>query len=141
MNVILRTNELNLSQKSYSETSMKNKIFLLLFFQETIYCKYYRRQRCSQKSRKIDRKTPVPEPHFKIKLTLKKRLWHRCFPVNVAKFLRTSFLQNTSGGCFCQSLIISIVQIQKQPFRCYSKQVLLKISQYSHKNTSVGISF
>ena len=28
---------------------------------------------------------------------LKKRLWHRCFPVNFAKFLRTSFSQNTSG--------------------------------------------
>ena len=32
---------------------------------------------------------------------LKKRLWHRCFPVNFAKFLTTPFLQNTSGGCFC----------------------------------------
>ena len=28
---------------------------------------------------------------------LKKRLWHRRFPVNFAKFLRTPFLQNTSG--------------------------------------------
>ena len=28
---------------------------------------------------------------------LKKRLWHRCFPVIFAKFLRTPFLQNTSG--------------------------------------------
>ena len=27
----------------------------------------------------------------------KKRLWHRCFPVNFAKFLRTPFLPNTSG--------------------------------------------
>ena len=27
----------------------------------------------------------------------KKRLWCRCFPVNFAKFLRTPFLQNTSG--------------------------------------------
>ena len=27
----------------------------------------------------------------------KKRLWYRCFPVNFAKFLRTTFLQNTSG--------------------------------------------
>ena len=27
----------------------------------------------------------------------KKRLWHRCFPVNLAKFLRTPFLQNTYG--------------------------------------------
>ena len=31
---------------------------------------------------------------------LKKRLWQRCFPVNFAKFLRTLFLTNTSGGCF-----------------------------------------
>ena len=28
---------------------------------------------------------------------LKKRLWHRCFPVNFTKFLRTPFLRNTSG--------------------------------------------
>ena len=31
---------------------------------------------------------------------LKKRLWHRCFSVKFVKFLRTPFLQNTSGGCF-----------------------------------------
>ena len=28
---------------------------------------------------------------------LKKRLWYRCFPVNLANFLRTPFLQSTSG--------------------------------------------
>ena len=28
---------------------------------------------------------------------LKKILWRRCFPVNFVKFLRTPFLQNTSG--------------------------------------------
>ena len=28
---------------------------------------------------------------------LKERRWHRCFPVNFVKFLRTPFLQNTSG--------------------------------------------
>ena len=28
---------------------------------------------------------------------LKKKLWHRCFLVNFAKFLGTPFLQNTSG--------------------------------------------
>ena len=33
---------------------------------------------------------------------LEKSLWHRCFPVNFAKFLRTPFLQNSSGGCFCK---------------------------------------
>ena len=34
---------------------------------------------------------------------LKKRLWHRCFPVNFAKFLRTPFLQNTSGRLLLQN--------------------------------------
>ena len=28
---------------------------------------------------------------------VKKRLWHRCFPVNFKKFLRKPFLLNTSG--------------------------------------------
>ena len=28
---------------------------------------------------------------------IKKRFWHRCFPVNFAEFLRTHFLQNTSA--------------------------------------------
>ena len=28
---------------------------------------------------------------------LKKRHWQRCFPVNFTKFIRTPFLQNTSG--------------------------------------------
>ena len=31
---------------------------------------------------------------------LKKRLWHRCFPVNFEKFLRIPFLKNTSGRLF-----------------------------------------
>ena len=31
---------------------------------------------------------------------LKKRLWHKCYPVNFAKFLRTRLLQNTSDDCF-----------------------------------------
>ena len=31
---------------------------------------------------------------------IKKRFQHRCcFPVNIAKFLRTAFFINTSGGC------------------------------------------
>ena len=32
---------------------------------------------------------------------IKKRLQHRCSPVNIAKILRTT-LQNTSGGCICK---------------------------------------
>ena len=35
-----------------------------------------------------------------------KRDWRRCFPVNFAKFLRTPFLQNTSGRLFLQLKIL-----------------------------------
>ena len=35
---------------------------------------------------------------FRSAALLKKRLQHSCFPVNIAKFLRTAFLQNISGG-------------------------------------------
>ena len=31
---------------------------------------------------------------------IKKRLQHRCFPVNVANFLRKLYLKNTTVGCF-----------------------------------------
>ena len=37
---------------------------------------------------------------FLIKLQAWGRLQHRCFPVKFTRFSRTSFLQNTSGGCF-----------------------------------------
>ena len=40
---------------------------------------------------------------------LKKRLWHRSFPVNFAKFLRTPFLQNTSGRLLLQRLLPSLL--------------------------------
>ena len=33
-------------------------------------------------------------------ILLIKCLWHRSFLVNFAKFLRTPFLENTSGDCF-----------------------------------------
>ena len=36
---------------------------------------------------------------------IKKKFQHRCFPGNFAKLLRTPFLQNTSGGCFCMSQV------------------------------------
>ena len=35
---------------------------------------------------------------------IKKRLWPRCFPVSFVKFLRTPFLQNTSGRLLLNSV-------------------------------------
>ena len=39
---------------------------------------------------------------FRPATLLKKRIWHRCFLVNCAKFLRTPFLQSTSGRLLLQ---------------------------------------
>ena len=49
---------------------------------------------------------------------LKKRLWHRSFPVNFAKFLRAPFSWNTSAGCFYSSTNYIKNQIPVQVFSC-----------------------
>ena len=60
---------------------------------------------------KIHRKRPVPESLFnkvaslRPATLLKKRLWHRCFPVTFVKFLTTPFLQNTSGRLLLQNSV------------------------------------
>ena len=49
---------------------------------------------------------------------LKKRLWHRCFPVSFVKFLRTPFLQNIFGRLLLKILTLSIVFVcRKRIFR------------------------
>ena len=62
---------------------------------------------CSWKFRKIHRKTPVSESLFKQSFRpqssnfIKKRLWHRCLPVNFSKFSRTFFNRTPLDDCFC----------------------------------------
>ena len=57
-------------------------------------------RRCSVKKGVLRNFAKITEKHLCQSLRsatlLKKRLWHRCFPVNFEKFLRTPFLQNTS---------------------------------------------
>ena len=62
---------------------------LVLFFKDMFFYFFYD----TLSSCKISEKTGSLRPAT----LLKKRLWHRCFPVNFAKFLRTPFLNNTSG--------------------------------------------
>ena len=63
-------------------------------------------QKCSQKFHKIRRKHLCQSLIFnkvaglRPATLLKKRPWHRCFPVNFVEFQRSPFLQNTFGGCF-----------------------------------------
>ena len=61
---------------------------------------------------------------------LKKRLWHRCFPVNFVKFLRTSFFAEHLRWLI---LVITVnllltSRIVKMWFRTYNKNLLNGIS-------------
>ena len=67
------------------------------------------KKNCLSKFRNIHRKTPLLES-FLIKLQalglLKKRLQDRCFPVNIAKFLRAPILKN-----ICEQLLLMLTNI------------------------------
>ena len=78
----------------------------LIWYYRSSYLEVFCRKGTLKKFLEIHRKTPVPEPLFnkvaglRPETLLKKRLWRRSFPVNFEKFLRISFLENTSGDCF-----------------------------------------
>ena len=59
-------------------------------FEKLVFCKICRKRPCRSLffSKVADTRSAT---------LLKKRLRHRCFSVNFTKFLRTPFLQNTSG--------------------------------------------
>ena len=63
---------------------------------------------------------PLFESLFQFQPTtlLKKRLWHRCFPANVAKFLRTPCFQNTFGR-----LLLSVSEMMKTAEQAGTKMV------------------
>ena len=54
---------------------------------------------------------------------IKKRLWHRCFPVNFTKFLRTLFLtEHLRWLLLVKCCIVSDIQLQKQQ-RVFPKEI------------------
>ena len=65
---------------------------------------------------------------------LKERLWHRCFPVNFTKFLRISFLQNTSGRLLLHllNLHLNLVKVRISHTRGLSLNSTLFKSQKSN---------
>ena len=64
-------------------------------------CLLYRssQRRCSVRKGALSYFAKFTGKHLCQSLFLKKRLWRSCFPVNFTKFLRTTFLQNTSSVC------------------------------------------
>ena len=55
---------------------------------------------------------------------IKKRLCHRCFPVNFAKFLRTAIFIETSGGCLWEEAI-------NPPFRNFKRNLITEVMKRS----------
>ena len=103
------TSKWTLSKVFFSKISEKRSKWLLLWQKRVGKLlqkqppEVFYKERCSYKFRKINRKH-LCQSLFLNKVAglrpatiLKKKLWHRCFPVNLAKFLGTPFLQNTSG--------------------------------------------
>ena len=77
------------------------------------------KESCFLKFRNIHGKKPVLESLkvacFQTCSVIKKRLQHRCFHVNFAKFVRIPFLQNTSGRLFLKYMNISQSDIATSP--------------------------
>ena len=63
---------------------------------------------------------------------LKKRLWHRCFPVNFVKFLRTPFLQNTAGRLLLKCKCLSVTRFFYNQH--FYKQRQVKMDKKSSKS-------
>ena len=54
--------------------------------------------------------------------SLKKRLWHRCFPVNFAKFLRTPFLKEHLRWLLLEFLYSTVLQLStSRQIKCKMK--------------------
>ena len=104
------------------------------FYRSHSFTRIHRKYSVRKSVCKIHRKIAVPEC-FLIKLQatiLKKRPWHRCFPVNFSKYLRTPFYRTTLGDCFC-SLLNVLLSIRFHTFIVHSEsehssETLLNIS-------------
>ena len=95
-------------------------------------------QRCSVKKvylkfREIHRKTPVPESLFKT--LLKKRLWHRCFPMNFVKFSKKTFFNKAPlvdasnlRGNEKTEVVFLIISILRKEIKIYGFAVFYFIS-------------
>ena len=69
----------------------------------------------------------MPESRFCNKVLLKKGLWQRCFPVNFAKFLRTTFLTEHLHRLLLDTATHIFIN-----FRKYLQKLLRETTQDSH---------
>ena len=66
---------------------------------------------------------------------LKKRLWHSCFPVNFAKFLRTPILQNSPGRLLlCIKIWVLLMNVKRVVCSVFNECDLLSYDNSSSSN-------
>ena len=99
-------------------------------------------QSCSVKNVHFSqKKTPMPGSHFIYNLQrvilLKEDLRHMCFPMNFAKFLRTSFLKTTLGDCFWTKEYPCVTRSRHR--RCSMKVVLKNCFKYTGRHLCKGV--
>ena len=80
-------------------------------------------------------KTPVSEPL--LTTLLKKRLSHRCFPVNFGKFQRAPFLQNTSGRLLLDKQTVKLTGFMD--VHVIAMCCLLSFQDMLNQNNSISI--
>ena len=95
-------------------------------------------KRCSWKLHKIHRKN-LCWSLFLNKVAglrpgslLKKRLQHRCFPLNLVKFFNNSFFKNISAGCFCTKGLFLPIFSKEKSF----KQIFFRLTGWTSSNIS-----
>ena len=59
-----------------------------------------------------------------LQLFKKKKLWHRCFPVNFAKFLGTPFYRTPPDDCFYIEVFGALSNIYDKTFFCKNSKRL-----------------
>ena len=74
-------------------------VFLVFELNTEIYGVNFRNHSKKQKSPSLPRNLAL-RTFGRPATLLKKRLWHRCFPVNFAKFLRAPSYRTPLDGCF-----------------------------------------
>ena len=74
---------------------------------------------------------------------LKKMLWHRCFPVNFAKFLRTPFYRTLLDVCFCNlfSNCVAQIHVEKLLRKYHMKVPLVSETQRIMKTYLIYVFF
>ena len=69
--------------------------------------------------------------------SIKKRLWHRCFPVNFVKFLKTRFYRTPLDDC---DLMSKFLGLHSDYFQLQSKSIIVHVCITPLRISSVNVS-